>query len=91
MTRGTVHQYDPERGTGVLCCIAGTPVPFSSHTPGLRVGDEVTFSLTGGIAGLYATNVEPTHDRPRATPQRQMATSSSPFRSMAGTLAPAAG
>ena len=91
MTRGTVHHYDPDHGTGVLCCIAGTHVPFSSTDPTLSVGDEVTFSLTGGIAGLYALHVEPTRNRPPVTSQRQMATSSSPFRSMAGTLAPAAG
>ena len=91
MTRGTVHHYDPDHGTGVLCCIAGTHVPFSSTDRTLSVGDEVTFRLTGGIAGLYALHVEATRDRPTAAPQRQMATSPSPFRSMAGTLAPSAG
>lgn len=86
MTRGTVHQYDPERGTGVLCCIAGTLVPFSSHNPALRPGDAITVRLVGGLAGLYATDLA----RP-ATPQRQAATSSRGFLWRSGTLAPSAG
>lgn len=86
MTRGTVHQYDPERGTGVLCCIAGTLVPFSSHNESLRPGDEITVRLVGGLAGLYATHVA----TPRG-PQRQTATSSIGFLVRSGTLAPSAG
>lgn len=86
MTTGTVHTFDPARGTGTLCCIAGTLVPFSSAHPALAEGDRVTFRLTGGICGLYATEVELA-----AQPQRQMVISSSAFRVMSGTLASAAG
>jgi hypothetical protein len=86
MTRGTVHQYDSDRGTGVLCCIAGTLVPFSSRNPALCVGDEITVRLVGGIAGLYATDVTPA-----AAPQRQTATASRGFLWRSGTLAPLAG
>ena len=86
MTRGTVHQYDPERGTGVLCCIAGTHVPFSSRNPNLQVGDTISVNLVGGLAGLYATDVA----QPR-TPQRQTVTSFIGFLFRSGTLAPSAG
>ena len=88
MTTGTVRTYNPARGTGTLCCIAGTPVPFSSREPGLAEGDRVAFRLVGGIAGIYALDVQRA-DAPAA--QRQTATSPSPFRSMSGTLAPSAG
>lgn len=86
MTRGTVHQYDPERGTGVLCCIAGTHVPFSSRNPHLRAGDDVTFTLTGGIAGLYAYDVA--HPSPA---QRQTVPSVLGREVFPGAFAPAAG
>ena len=56
MTTGTIHTFDPTRGTGTLCCVAGSTVPFSSPDPTLRVGDEVTVQLVGGICGLYATH-----------------------------------
>ena len=86
MTRGTIHSFDPARGTGSVCCIAGTLVPFSSDDSSLRAGDDVTFQLVGGLAGLYALDVVGPRRR-----QRQMATSSSPFRWSLGTLAPSAG
>ena len=83
MTRGTVHSFDLAHGTGMVCCVHGTRVPFSSRAD-LRPGDAVTFRLVGGIAGLYALDVV----GPR---QRQTATSASGFRWRSGTLAPAAG
>lgn len=83
MTQGTVHTFNSTRGTGTLCCVHGTLVPFSSRDA-LRPGDAVTFRLVGGIAGLYALDVA-------GPPQRQTATSSSPFRWRSGTWAPSAG
>ncbi len=86
MTRGTIHSFDSARGTGSVCCIAGTLVPFSSDDATLRPGDTVTFQLVGGLAGLYALHVA----SPRRA-QRQTTTSSSSFRWSFGTLAPSAG
>lgn len=91
MTTGTVHQFDPARGTGLVCCVAGTLVPFSARGGDLREGDRVTFRLVGGIAGIYGLDVRKAEAAARPRPQRQTATLSSPFRSMSGTLAPAAG
>lgn len=91
MTTGTVHQFNPTRGTGLLCCVAGSLVPFSSRDRSLRAGDAVAFRLVGGMAGVYGLDVRRAEAVARPRPQRQTATSSSPFRSMAGTLAPAAG
>ncbi|WP_420457121.1 cold-shock protein [Rubrivirga sp.] len=85
MIQGTVHAFNPARGTGTLCCVHGTLVPFSSRDA-LHPGDAVTFRLVGGIAGLYALDVTGA-----GAAQRQTATSSSPFRWRSGTLAPSAG
>ena len=59
MTTATVQTFDPNRGTGVVCCVAGTPVPFSSADRTLSAGDEIAVRLVGGICGLYATHVAP--------------------------------
>jgi cold shock CspA family protein len=88
MTTGTVHQFNPTKGTGTVCCVAGTLVPFSSRGRDLAEGDRVSFRLVGGMTGLYALDVERAGAPAR---HRQTATSSSPLRSMSGTLAPAAG
>ena len=91
MTTGTIHSYHPARGTGHVCCVAGSLVPFTARDPALAVGDEVTFRIVGGRTGLYALDVA--HAGAPAPParQRQTATSSSPFRWRSGTLAPSAG
>ena len=91
MTTGTVHSYHPARGTGRVCCVAGSLVPFTAHDPTLAVGDEVAFRLVGGRTGLYALDVARAGVPAAPPPQRQTATSPSPFRLRSGTLAPSAG
>lgn len=90
MTNGTVLSFDSDRGTGVLRVASGTRVPFSYRPSPLAAGDRVSFRLVGGIVGLYALDVTPTHAAVPA-PQRQTATSSRAFRWSAGTWAPTAG
>ncbi len=65
MTTGTVHTFDAHRGTGTVQTATGAVFPFSSRTS-LAAGDAVSFSLVGGLAGVYALNVAPTAARHRA-------------------------
>ena len=56
MTIGTVHTFDARRGRGLLRARGGALVPFSTRRP-RAVGDRVTFSVVGGMAGTYAKGV----------------------------------
>lgn len=58
MTAGTVLRFDPARGTGTVCCVAGSPAPFSSSDRSLAEGDRIRFRLVGGIAGYYGEDAE---------------------------------
>jgi hypothetical protein len=53
MTTGTVLHFDPARGTGTVCCLAGSPAPFALSDRSLATGDLVRFRLVGGMAGYY--------------------------------------
>ena len=80
MTTGTIHTFDAHRGTGTVRVATGAVFPFSSRAP-LAAGDAVSFSLVGGIAGVYALDVTPTTRRARTlTPSFSFA------RPLAGTL-----
>ena len=58
MATGTVTHYDPSRGTGTIACASGALFPFTLREAQLSPGDRVSFLPTGGIAGVYALNVE---------------------------------
>lgn len=73
MTTGTVHSFDARRGTGTVQTATGTVFPFSSKHAALAAGESVSFSLVGGLAGVYALNVEPTTVRARAARHRALA------------------
>lgn len=84
MTTGTVHTFDAHRGTGTVRVATGAVFPFSSRTS-LAAGDAVSFSLVGGIAGVYALNVAPT-ERP-ARVARALTPTFSFARPLAGAVA----
>lgn len=57
MTTGTIYSFDADHGTGTVQAASGAVFPFSSKNAALAAGDEVSFSLVGGIAGVYALDV----------------------------------
>ena len=72
MTTGTVSTFDARRGTGTLRASTGATFPFSSKSALLAVGEAVSFSLVGGLAGVYALNVQPVAARTRASRSRSL-------------------
>lgn len=57
MTTGTVHAFDPTRGTGTITCDTGARVPFSLKGGRISAGDRVSFVPFGGRTGIYALDV----------------------------------
>lgn len=65
MLKGTVSQYNPRRGTGVVRPAHGEDrIPFALR-PGptaLQPGDPVEFTLVGGMTGVAARQVRRVRD-----------------------------
>ena len=61
MIRGTVHSFNPRRGTGFVRHAAGTDrIPFSARharEDAYRTGEPVEYTVVGGKAGVMAREV----------------------------------
>ena len=84
MTTGIIHSFNTRRGTGTVRTATGAAFPFSSRAR-LSAGEAVSFTLVGGLAGVYALGVEPV--AARAARPRAAAPAFSFSRPLVGALA----